>query len=99
MEGRLVTVQGTVTALAEHSYSYTLALSDETGHNLGVYVDKNTHANPLEVLEVGQDAQLPVFWTSGTDIPIYPRQSDLCGVPPNCGDIRRRDVKPGETFT
>ncbi len=104
MEGRLVTVQGTVTALAEHSYSYTFTLSDETGHNLGVYVDKNTHANPLEVLEVGQDAQLTgILDERDGNIQLYPRrQSDIVPqFPPELVvNIQAPlHVRPGETFT
>ncbi len=103
LEGRLVTVRGTVTALSEHSYSYTLTLSDESGHNLGVYIDKNTQANPLEVLEVGQEAQLTgILEERDGNIQLYPRrQSDLVPQYPPVLALAVRAplyVQPGKAF-
>ncbi len=104
LEGRLVTVRGTVTALSEHSYSYTLTLSDESGHNLGVYIDKNTQANPLEVLEVGQDAQLTgILEERDGNIQLYPRrQSDIVPQYPPVLALSVQAplyVRPGKPFT
>ena len=104
LTGRLVTVRGTVTDLAEHSYSYTLTLSDESGNNLGVYIDKNTKANPLELLEVGQDAQITgILEARDGSIQLYPRQqSDI--VPQYPPELLAEVhaplyVQPGEDFT
>ncbi len=104
MEGRLVTVHGTVTALDEHSYSYTLTLADENGNNLGVYVDKNTQANPLEILETGQDAQITgILEERDGSIQLYPRrQSDIVPqFPPELVVNIQAPlyVRPGEDFT
>ncbi len=101
--GRLVTVRGTVTDLSEHSYSYTFTLSDENGHHLGVYVDKNTHANPLELLEEGQEADISgILEARDGTVQLYPRrQSDIVPqYPPQLMVSVQAPlyVQPGQTF-
>ena len=103
LEGMLVEVEGTITALQEHSYSYTITLADESGHTLELYVDKNTHANPMAILEVGQKMRaIGILDERDGAIQLYPRrQSDMVRIFPPVLMVKVSaplHVRPGETF-
>jgi len=81
--GRLVQVQGQVTAVQEFTYSYSIDLADDQGNILNLYVDKQTPITP-EAIEKGQLYRATgILEVRDGKVQLYPRlQSDLSQVFP-----------------
>ena len=78
LTGRLLTLEGTATRIAEFSYSYEIDLTDDQGNSALIYVDKLTEMS-TEPMDVGKRYQITgIDELYSGQLQIYPRvQADI----------------------